>query len=130
MMRGMPREQVEANVERLRGGAADEAARELKLFFILQKIAAEQNVDVSEGELNGRIAMLADPARPAALKSSSSRCPRTAACPTSTCRCASRRRSTRSWPKAQIEEVELKAEDRQGRCPPPRPEPEAASRSA
>jgi trigger factor len=59
MMRGLPREQVEANIERLSGGAKDEASRELKLFFILQKIAAEQNVDVDEAELNGRIAMLA-----------------------------------------------------------------------
>lgn len=59
MMRGMPREQVEANIERLRGGAKEEAARELKLFFILQKLAADQNVDVDESELNGRIAMLA-----------------------------------------------------------------------
>ena len=59
MMRGMPRDQVEANIERLRGGAREEAARELKLFFILQKLAAEQNVDVDEAELNGRIAMLA-----------------------------------------------------------------------
>ena len=59
MMRGMPREQVEANVERLRHGAKDEGIRELKLFFILQKIANDQNVDVDEAELNGRIAMLA-----------------------------------------------------------------------
>ena len=59
MMRGMPREQVEANIERLRHGAGDEAVRELKLFFILQKLATDQNVDVDEAELNGRIAMLA-----------------------------------------------------------------------
>lgn len=59
MMRGMPREQIEANLEQLRGGAKDEAARELKLFFILQKIANDQNADVDEAELNGRIAMLA-----------------------------------------------------------------------
>lgn len=70
MMRGMPREQVEANIERLRGGAREEAARELKLFFILQKLAAEQNVDVDEAELNGRIAMLAaqEGRRPEKLK--------------------------------------------------------------
>jgi trigger factor len=55
----VPREQVEASVEQLRGGAQDEAVRELKLFFILQKIANDQNVDVDEAELNGRIAMLA-----------------------------------------------------------------------
>jgi trigger factor len=59
MMRGIPREQIEANLEKLSGGAKDEAIRELKLFFILQKIAADQNVDVDEAELNGRIAMLA-----------------------------------------------------------------------
>ena len=70
MMRGMPREQVEANVERLRGGAREEAVRELKLFFILQKLATEQNVDVDEAELNGQIAMLAAQrdARPEKLK--------------------------------------------------------------
>jgi trigger factor len=59
MMRGIPREQVEASVERLRHGAKDEAIRELKLFFILQKMANDMNVDVDEAELNGRIAMLA-----------------------------------------------------------------------
>jgi trigger factor len=59
MMRGMPREQIETNVEKLRHGAADEGSKELKLFFILQKIATDQNVDVDEAELNGQIAMLA-----------------------------------------------------------------------
>ncbi len=59
MMKGMQREQIESNLERLRHGARDEAAKELKLFFILQKIANEQQVDVDEAELNGRIAMLA-----------------------------------------------------------------------
>ena len=59
MMRGMPRDQVEANIERLRTGARDEAIRELKLFFILQRLAEQQKVDVDEAELNGRIAMLA-----------------------------------------------------------------------
>ncbi|MEA2735529.1 MAG: trigger factor, partial [Humisphaera sp.] len=59
MMRGMPREQIGANIDKLQTGAKDEAVRDLKLFFILQKIANEQNVDVEEAELNGRIAMLA-----------------------------------------------------------------------
>lgn len=59
MLRGIPREQVEANVERLKAGAQDEAIRELKLFFILQKIATDFGVDVSEAELNGRIAYMA-----------------------------------------------------------------------
>jgi trigger factor len=59
MTRGMPKEQIESNIERLRQGAKDEAVQELKLFFILEKIAADQGVDVDEAELNGRIAMLA-----------------------------------------------------------------------
>ncbi|HEV7299446.1 MAG TPA: trigger factor [Tepidisphaeraceae bacterium] len=59
MQRGVPQEKIIENIEQLRGGAKDEAARELKLFFILQKIATDQNVDVDEAELNGRIAMLA-----------------------------------------------------------------------
>jgi len=59
LLRGVPREQIDANVARLRTGAREEAARELKLFFILQKIANDQNTDVDESELNGRIAMIA-----------------------------------------------------------------------
>jgi trigger factor len=59
LMRGVPENKIQEQIEELRGGAKDEAARELKLFFILQKVAAEQNVDVSEEELNGRIAVIA-----------------------------------------------------------------------
>ncbi len=59
LLRGIPQEQIQANVARLQSGAAEEAQRELKLFFILQKIANDQNVDVEESELNGRIAMIA-----------------------------------------------------------------------
>jgi len=70
MMRGMARAEVDANVERLRGSAREEAVRELKLFFVLQKIANDQNVDVDEAELNGRIAMIAaqNEQRPEKLK--------------------------------------------------------------
>jgi trigger factor len=59
LMKGIPRERIEQNVEQLRTGAQDEAVRELKTFFILQKVAQQLNVDVSEGELNNRIATLA-----------------------------------------------------------------------
>ncbi|HSV15182.1 MAG TPA: trigger factor [Tepidisphaeraceae bacterium] len=70
LMRGVPREQVDAQLQHLRAGAVDEAARELKLFFILQKIANDQQTDVEEAELNGRIALLAAQrgARPEKLK--------------------------------------------------------------
>lgn len=59
MMRGLPQEQIQANIQAISGGADAEAARELKLFFILQKVAEDNNVDVDESELNGRIAVLA-----------------------------------------------------------------------
>ncbi len=59
LQRGVPEDQIVANIENLRGGAKDEAVRELKLFFILQKIAEDQQVDVTEGELNGNIAAIA-----------------------------------------------------------------------
>lgn len=70
LMRGMPEDQADARIEESRATVKDEAMKDLKLFFILQKIAADFNVDVSEAELNGRIAMLAAQAgkRPEKLK--------------------------------------------------------------
>jgi trigger factor len=59
MMRGMPRERVQANLDQLKQGAVEEGARELKSFFILGKVAQLEEVDVSEPELNGRIALIA-----------------------------------------------------------------------
>lgn len=59
MMRGMTSEQVAARLEEIKSGANEEGQNELKLFFILQKLAAQLNVDVDEAELNGRIAYLA-----------------------------------------------------------------------
>lgn len=59
LTRGMPREQVQASLEQIKQGADAEAARELKLFFILGRIADERKIEVDEGELNGQVAMLA-----------------------------------------------------------------------
>lgn len=59
MQRGVPQAQLEANIDALRQGSIDEARAELKLFFMLQKIAADREVEVDEAELNGRIAMMA-----------------------------------------------------------------------
>lgn len=58
-LRGVAPEQAMAMAEELRGPAKEEAVRELKLFFILQKIAEDRNVDATEAELNGQIATLA-----------------------------------------------------------------------
>lgn len=59
MMRGMPEDVIRANLEKLQAGAKEEAAKELKLFFILQKIANDLGVDIDEGELNGAVANIA-----------------------------------------------------------------------
>ena len=59
LMRGVAQDKVMAQADQLRFGAAEEAGKELKLFFILQQIATDQEVDVDESELNGRIGMLA-----------------------------------------------------------------------
>jgi len=59
LMRGVPEDQAATQIEALRGGIKDESIRDLKLFFILQKIANDFSVEVDEAELNGRIALLA-----------------------------------------------------------------------
>lgn len=72
MMRGMGVEQIRANLDRLTAGAADQARNELKLFFALSKIAAENNIEVDEAEVNGQIAYMAmmQNQRPEKLKQS------------------------------------------------------------
>ncbi len=59
LQRGMPEAQVISNLETLKGGAQEEAARELKLFFILQTIANDNDVTITQGELNSNIAAIA-----------------------------------------------------------------------
>lgn len=59
MMRGMGVDQIRANLDRLTAGAADQAKNELKLFFALSKVAADNELDVDEAEVNGQIAYMA-----------------------------------------------------------------------
>jgi trigger factor len=59
MYRGFEPAQVEERVAELRSASKDVAGRELKLFFILNKAADELKVQVTEGEMNGRIAQIA-----------------------------------------------------------------------
>lgn len=60
IQRGVAEDQIRANLELLKGGASEEASRELKLFFILGKVAENLEVEVSNGELNGNIAAIAE----------------------------------------------------------------------
>lgn len=59
MYRGVPEEEVKAKLAEMRGESEEQAARQLKQFFILDKASKELEIDVEEQELNGRIAMMA-----------------------------------------------------------------------
>lgn len=59
LRRGVPEEQIRDNIGKLVEGAKDEGIREMKLFFALQKVANDRNIDVDENELNGQVAMIA-----------------------------------------------------------------------
>jgi trigger factor len=59
MNRGVGRDQIQANVAKLREGAKSAAQNELKLFFALNKYAEQFHVEVDEAEVNGRIATIA-----------------------------------------------------------------------
>jgi len=58
-MRGMSEEQVMANLKNLQAGDQQAAARELKLFFIHQKLAKQEEIEVPETELNSAVALIA-----------------------------------------------------------------------
>jgi len=56
---GVPQAQVEKEIDELRAKAHDQAVRDIKLFFILEKIAEQRDITVSEEQLNGAIAQIA-----------------------------------------------------------------------
>ena len=59
MYRGVQPQQIEEHMAELRQASGNQAAGELKLFFILNKAGDDMKVQVSEAEINGRIAQLA-----------------------------------------------------------------------
>ena len=59
LMRGIPKEQVEQQMERLRAGSEEKAVEQLKLFFIMDKIAEKFEISVTDEEINGHIAQIA-----------------------------------------------------------------------
>jgi trigger factor len=59
LMRGLPREQVDRQMDQLRAGSEQRAKEQLKTFFIMDKIAEKLEIDVTEEEINGHIARLA-----------------------------------------------------------------------
>jgi trigger factor len=59
MYRGVDAMRIEENIAQLRAASATEAVRELKLLFILSRVAEEKQVRVSEAEINGAIVGMA-----------------------------------------------------------------------
>jgi trigger factor len=59
MMRGLPREQLNEQIEQLQAGSEGQAREQLKTFFIMDKVADKLGIDVSEEEINGHIAQIA-----------------------------------------------------------------------
>jgi trigger factor len=59
MMRGLPREQLNEQLEQLQAGSEEQAKKQLKTFFIMDKVAEKLDIKVSDEEINGHIAQLA-----------------------------------------------------------------------
>ena len=56
---GLPREQLDEQIEQLKAGSEKQAQEQLKTFFIMEKVAEKIEIDVTEEEVNGHIAQLA-----------------------------------------------------------------------
>ncbi len=56
---GVPETEIEKQMDELRAKTHDLAVRDLKLFFILEKIAEEREIEVTEEQINGAIAHIA-----------------------------------------------------------------------
>ena len=59
LYRGVDAAKIEENIAELRAASTFDAVRDLKLFFVLDKAAEELGVKVTEAEINGRIAQMA-----------------------------------------------------------------------
>lgn len=59
LMRGMAKEQVEEQMDQLRASSEEQAKDQLKLFFIMDKIADKYDITATEEEINGHIAYIA-----------------------------------------------------------------------
>ena len=59
LMQGMTKEQVDEQMDQLRASSEQQAAEQLKTYFIIDKIADKFEVEVSEEEINGHIAYVA-----------------------------------------------------------------------
>jgi trigger factor len=59
MMRGIPKEEADLQMEQLRASSEEQAIDQLKQYFIMEKVAEKFGIDVSNEEINGHIAQAA-----------------------------------------------------------------------
>lgn len=59
LMQGMPKEQVDEQMDQLKASSDQQAAEQMKTFFIMDKLADKFEVEVTEEEINGHIAYAA-----------------------------------------------------------------------
>jgi trigger factor len=59
LMQGIERDQIDQQMEALRASSEQQAKEQMKLFFIMDKIAEQFEVSVTEEEINGHIAQVA-----------------------------------------------------------------------
>ncbi len=59
LMQGLPREQIEQQMQQIRASSDERAEEQLKLFFLMDKIAETLEITTTEEEINGHIAQVA-----------------------------------------------------------------------
>jgi trigger factor len=59
MQRGVPESEIVQQIDALRISSAQQAAVDLRLFFIMSKLAEQFGIEVKDGEVNARIAAIA-----------------------------------------------------------------------
>jgi trigger factor len=59
LRQGMPQEKIKENLAELQARAEEQAVNDLKLSFILGKIAEEREIECNEAEINARVAQMA-----------------------------------------------------------------------
>ncbi len=64
--RGVPPEEIEKHLDQLRNASEEAAARNLKVFFILDQVADKEKIFVTENEVENRIGVLANSYRTSA----------------------------------------------------------------
>jgi trigger factor len=59
VMQGIPREQIDEHIDQLKSNTEQQAQQQLKVFFIMEKIADKFKIETTEEEINGHIAQMA-----------------------------------------------------------------------